>query len=527
MKRLRRLAVLAAVCAAVQGTANGPAAPLVEAAKTGDLPRMARILGNTAADQRATDGTTALHWAVYRDDAGMVDLLLDAGAEQALENRYGFPPLYFAAVNGNPAILDRLLAAGADPDTTVPGGETVLMTASRTGDPAVIAALLDAGANANAINDAGQTALMWAAAANNAGAVAALVAGDADLAMRTEKGLDALLFAVRAGRVAAVTALLDAGADIGATLATGESALELALVNTHWDLAHLLLDRGADPDQSDAGYTALHRLAVQRAIIRGVVPSEEADIPIGALDITLDLVAKLIALGADVNARMAKDRLKEQRFVNMRDVLFRVGATPFLLAAKEADLELMAILLGSGADPTIATTDGTTPLMAAAGLYSDTGNLHRFRERGWEADVLEAVEICLDSGNDVNAVNAIGDTALHGAAYRGGIDVARLLVGRGARLDAVDSRGLTPLSVATGVYYKMGISAKPETAKFLRTIMEVRGLTTEVLPPDMDERCLYCYLTQYAQLEAAQKRAAELEAQFALETGLGRRSMRR
>ena len=520
MKRLRRLAVLAAVCAAVPGTANGPAAPLVEAAKTGDLPRMVRILGDTDVDQKAIDGTTALHWAVYRNDAAMVDLLLEAGAKPTLENRYGFPPLYFAAVNGNPTLLKRLLAGGADSATTVPGGETVLMTASRTGDPAVITALLTAGADANAVNDAGQTALMWAAAANNAAAVAALVAGGAKLGMRTEKGLDALLFAVRAGRIDATTALLDAGADIGATLATGESALELALVNTHWDIAHLLLDRGADPDQSDAGYTALHRLAVQRAIIRGVVPSEEADIPIGALDITLDLVTKLIALGADVNARMAKDRLKEQRFVNMRDVLFRVGATPFLLAAKEADLELMAILLGSGADPTMATTDGTTPLMVASGLYSDTGNLHRFRERGWEADVLEAVEICLANDNDVNAVNAVGDTALHGAAYRGGVDVARLLVARGARLDAVDSRGLTPLSVATGVYYKMGISAKPETAKFLRTIMQVRGLPTDVLAPDMDERCLYCYLTQYAQLEAAKRRAEELEAQFALETGL-------
>ena len=527
MTGVRHLAALVALCAAFHGTANESDVPLVEAAKTGDLTGLERMLRDTDVDQASIDGTTALHWAVYRNDAALVDRLLGAGATPTLRNRYGIPPLNLAAVNGNAAVVERLLAAGADPDTTVPGGETVLMTASRTGDPVAIGALLDAGADANAINDAGQTALMWAAAANNAGAGAALVAGGADLAMRTEKGLNALLFAVRAGRIEATTALLDAGADIGATLATGESALELALVNTHWDLADLLLERGADPDQDDAGYTALHRLAVQRAIIRGVVPSEEADIPIGALDITLDLVATLIALGADVDARMAKDRLKEQRFVNMRDVLFRVGATPFLLAAKEADLELMAMLLRAGADPTVATTDGTTPLMVAAGLYSDTGNLHRFRERGWEADVLEAVEICLKRDNDVNAVNAVGDTALHGAAYRGSVDVARLLVGRGARLDAVDSRGLTPLSVATGVYYKMGVSAKPETAKFLRTTMAARGLPTDVLPPDMDERCLYCYLTQYAQLEAAKKRAEELEARFALESGRGRLTAQR
>ena len=500
------------------------AAPLVAAAQAGDLHLVKRLVRAEHVDQLSTDGSTALHWAVFHDAGAIVDVLLDAGASGTIPNRYGFPPLALAAVNANPVVLSRLLEAGADPNGAVPGGETVLMTTARTGNPDAVALLMEAGADANALNDAGQTALMWAAAADNADAIAALVAGGAELETRTEAdaqaapggGLTALLFAVRAGNAQAAAALLDAGADISATLASGESALELALVNTHWDMAHLLLDRGADPDQSDAGYTALHRLAVQRSIIRGVVPSEEADIPIGALDITLDLVRKLIALGADANARMAKDRLKEQRFVNMRDVLFRVGATPFLLAAKEADLDLMDVLLEAGADPAMATTDRTTPLMVAAGLYSDTGNLHRFRERGWQEDILEAVEICLAGGSDISAANAIGDTALHGAAYRGSVDVARLLVDRGAKLDAVDSRGLTPLSVATGVYYKMGISAKPETAAFLRAAMQSRGLATDVLPPDMDERCLYCYLTQYAQLEAAKRRAEELEAEFAL-----------
>ena len=356
---------------------------------------------------------------------------------------------------------------------------------------------------------------MWAGAANNPDAITALVEGGADLSAKTPKGLDALLFAARAGHRAATEALLDAGADIGSTMATGESVLEAALVNTHWDVADLLLDRGADPNQADAGYTALHRVTVQRQIIRGVVPSEEAAIPIGSLDIIMDLVGKMIENGLDLNARMAKDRLKEQRFVNMRDVLFRVGATAFLLAAKEADLELMELLLEAGADPTIPTFDGTTPLMVAAGLYSDTGNYGRFVQRGWARHVLEATEMCLDLGNDVNAVNDVGDTALHGAAYRGALDVAQLLVKRGAKLDAVDTRGLTPLSVATGVYYKMGISQKPQVARFLGSLMAVRGLPTEVLPPDMDTRCLYCYLTQYAQFEAAKKHAQELEERFA------------
>ena len=505
--------------AILAGAAAGSAPPLVEAAKSGDLDRVQSLLAAdpAAVNQPGADGSTALHWAVNQNHEHVVAALLDAKADAKARNRYGFAPIALAASNGNANVLTLLIHAGADPRASVPGGESAIMTAARTGDPEAIRVLLAAGADPKAPNEAGQTALMWAAAANNPAAITALADGGADLAAKTPKGLDALLFAARAGRRAATEALLDAGADIGSTMATGESALEAALVNTHWDIADLLLDRGADPNQADAGYTALHRVTVQRQIIRGVVASEEAAIPIGSLDVTLDLIRKMIANSLDVNARMAKDRLKEQRFVNMRDVLFRVGATAFLLAAKEADLELMELLLEAGADPTIPTFDGTTPAMVAAGLYSDTGNYGRFVQRGWAGHVLKATEMCLDLGNDVNAVNDVGDTALHGAAYRGALDVAQLLVKHGAKLDAVDSRGLTPLSVATGVYYKMGISQKPHVAKFLRSLMAVRGLPTEVLPPDMDQRCLYCYLTQYAQFEAAKKHAQELEDRFAKE----------
>ena len=503
----------------VAGTAAGTETTLVETAKAGDLSGVRSLIeaDPAAVHESGPDGSTALHWAVNQDNLGMVEALLDANADARARNRYDFPPIALAAMNGNADVLRLLIRAGADPQATLPGGESAIMTAARTGDPDAIRVLLAAGADPNVPNEAGQTALMWAAAANNPGAIAALVGGGADLSAKPPKGLDALIFAARAGRRDATEALLDAGAYIGSTMATGESVLEAALVNTHWDIADVLLDRGADPNQADAGYTALHRVTVQRQIIRGVVPSEEAAIPIGALDIIMDLVRKMIANGMDVNARMGKDRLKEQRFVNMRDVLFRVGATAFLLAAKEADLELMELLLEAGADPTIPTFDGTTPLMVAAGLYSDTGNYGRFVQRGWADQVLKATRMCIDLGNDVNAVNDVGDTALHGAAYRGALDVAQLLVKHGAKLDAVDTRGLTPLSVATGVYYKMGITQKPQVARFLGSLMEVRGLSTEVLPPDMDKRCLYCYLTQYAQFEAAKKHAEELEERFAKE----------
>ena len=491
-------------------------APLVDAAKSGDHATVEALLKSdpTSVHQVGPDGTTALHWAVNRDDAALVELLIGARADVAMPNRYGFPPISFAAVNGSAVVLTHLIAAGADPNTLLPGGETPLMTAARTGDPEAIQVLLAAGARVNTTDAQGQSALMWAAAANNPGAVAALVARGADLNLRTEAGLDALMFAVRGGRVAATEGLIAAGADVNGTLTTGETVLEVALVNSQWSLADTLLDHGADPNHSDAGYTALHRLTVLRPIVAGLVFSANIEIPIGSVDIILDLVKKMIAKGVDVNARMSKDALKEQRFLNNRDVLVHVGATAFLLAAKEADLELMDTLLAAGADPTIPTFDGTTPLMVASGLYTYRGSYRRFKERGKVADILASVRMCRDLGNDVNAVNSAGDTALHGAAYRGAPEVAEYLIANGSKLDVVDSRGLSPLAVASGVYYITGLLKSPETADALRQTMQDRGLPTAVPPVD-EKNCLYCYLTNRRQYRSSLERVRELEELFA------------
>ena len=168
----------------------------------------------------------------------------------------------------------------------------------------------------------------------------------------------------------------------------------------------------------------------------------------------------------------------------------------------------------TGADPTIPTTDGTTPLMVAAGLYSHRGSFRRFEARGWTDDILAAVALCLDLGNDVNAINEVGDTALHGAAYRGALDVAQLLIDNGAKLDATDTRGLTPLAVASGVYYIDGLWRTPETADLLRERLQTRGLATDVPTANSKELCLYCDLTNYEQYKAAQQHARELEELF-------------
>jgi ankyrin repeat protein len=131
------------------------------------------------------DGTSALHWAVYRNDVAVVDQLLKAGAKVSIANRQGITPLYMASLYGNPDIVSRLLKSGADGKATGPNGETMLMLAARNGSAATIKLLLSAGAQVNAKEPIrGTTALMWAAEQSHPDAVKALLDGGADFSLR-------------------------------------------------------------------------------------------------------------------------------------------------------------------------------------------------------------------------------------------------------------------------------------------------------------------------------------------------------
>jgi ankyrin repeat protein len=445
-------------------------ATLVEALKSGDV-AAARALLARRVDVNAAeaDGTTPLHWAVTHDDEALVDQLLRAGARVQAANRYGVTPLRLAAVNGNAAIVERLLEAGADPNTAMPDGETVLMTAARTGAAGALRALLAAGADVQGREPSkGQTALMWAAAENNAAAVRLLIAHGADPRERSKGGaFTAYLFAVRAGHIDAAGALLDGGVPVDETLPDGTSALVLATINAHYELAGYLLDRGADPNADAQGWTALHQIAWSRRHNAGFnLPGPVAT---GGLD-SLDLARRLVAKGADVNARQKK----EPRDGN-RNLQNRIGATPFLLAAKSADVPLMRALLELGADPTIKTNNGTTPLMVAAGV----GIWAPGENPGTHDESLAAVRLALEVGaGDVNDIDDNGDTAMHGAVYRGGnVLVIQLLAERGARLDVVNKKGWMPVTAADGVEYTPAVLKRyPDAAALLRRLMAERGL---------------------------------------------------
>jgi ankyrin repeat protein len=424
---------------------------------------------------------TALHWAAYQDDLETVEVLVRAGAGVKAANRYGVTPLSLACTNGNGTMVEMLLKAGADPNAPLPGGETPLMTAARTGTLGAVQALVNHGASVDAKDDRrGQTALMWAAAEGHAAVVQTLIDADAAFHIRVPSGFTPLLFAVRDGRSDVVRVLLKAGADVNETVPVegrrrgyggrlppaGATPLLMAVTNGHFELAAELLDAGANPNADLPGYTVLHAITAVRK--PGVGDNDPPPDGSGSMT-SIELVKRLAAHGADLNARMTK----KPNLNNTR--LNEIGATPFMLAALTADAELMKTLAALGANPLLPNVENSTPLMAAAGLATRSPG----EDAGTESEVLEAVQAALDLGADINAVDNNGETAMHAAAYKNLPKVVKFLASKGAKIDVWntnDKFGWTPLAIAVG--YRFGnFKPSPDTEAALREVMIAAGVT--------------------------------------------------
>lgn len=443
------------VCVSVAGAASDPA--LIDAVRRQDRAAVQALL-KKGIDVNAAlpDGTTALHWAAYEDDLETAAVLLAAGAHVNATNEYGIAPLALACENRDAVLVKRLLAAGADPNTTaLYTGVTALMACARTGAAEAIQALLTRGARVNARERAHlQTALMWAAAERHSDAVRVLIEGGADVTARSAirhvfvsagfeptapdsdkqrsifevdfGGYTPLLFAARSGDVASARFLLAAGANANDGAPDGTSALVVAVLSGHRELAQLLLESGADPNAAGAGYTPLHA-----AVLQG----DPA------------VVGALLARGANPNVAIVRGtpvpRYSKTLFLSGSTI----GATPFLLAAQFDEPDIMRALVEHGANPLLAKPDGTTPLMAAAGVGWDSDRRERLvdpaeRELAMLQDPdsrrmmgsgIRAVRLAVELGADVNATNKAGETALRGATRHGFQSVAQFLSAHGAR----------------------------------------------------------------------------------------------
>jgi len=430
---VRRVLPLAFFLLVAGGAAAADRSPLLEAARTADAAALRTLLQKKADVNAAdADGTTALHWASYRDDVESVDLLIRAGAKVDAATDLGVTPLWNASANGSEAAVRRLLAAGANPNVALLAGETPVMVAARSGYASVVEQLVAKGANLNAHGARGQTALMWAVAQKHPDVVKTLLAHKVDVRARSDVwsevmavpphgyleynraiprgGDSALMFAARVGDLASAKLLVAAGADVNDRDAWGVSATAMAAHAGYADLVEFLLDRSADPNASQAGFSALHAAIMRR---------DER------------MANALVAHGADVNAPLRNWTPTRRSSKDFHFSPELVGATPVWLAARFAQPSIVRLLVQHGADPRFVhhgdhvvegrggtgfqhRPDVTTTLMAAVGMGGgDAWILPARGER--EALTLEAVKLLVDLGVDINAKNTDGRTALDAA----------------------------------------------------------------------------------------------------------------
>jgi ankyrin repeat protein len=498
------LALVASFNAQAEGGAQ--ADTVAAAAKAKDFVAVeARIKDGLDVNEALADGSTALDWAIYWNQPKLVKSLLRKGADPSHPTRLGATPLYMAASQGSADLVEMLLDAGADPNARVlSNGETPLMFAARSGNVDAVEHLLDAGAEIDAKDTYRETtALMWAAEQNHAEVIKLLLdrGADANIAAKVTithpkrggisivnkatpypkdlpvGGMTALVLAARQNATAAVDALLDGGVSVDQTIGSGGTALLIAIQNGHTALATDLIERGADVNKVNSrGWSPLYMAVKVRSMELGTMPNPPTE---GVFE----LIKLLVDKGADINHRLDYDTEVHDAIASTW--LREAGGTALLRAAWCGDLEVMKLLLEHGADPNIATNDGTNALMALAGVGYAEGFI---KDVGGREQSLEAMKILIDAGIDVNAKNRDEVQALHGAAHKNFVEGIQLLVDSGADINGISRwRGIeaTPLDWAMGV--RIGGSSTiyhDEGVALIKKLAETKGVEAKAIYPN-------------------------------------------
>lgn len=519
----KALVILAAVCIAPLGAGDAVAArPARDAATAAaeahlDIAAVARkrdwdaVMAlarrpGTDLNVVSSEGSSALHFAIDAGESIVVQALLVAGIDIAKRNLAGITPMQLAVLTGDTTIVKLLLDKGADATARDEAKESLLMLAARHGDGEMARALIASGAEVDYIEPQfGQDALMIAVRSGNPGVVAALIDARAELNHQTPPGpepmtrepgagggstgegmirsgvppegqrlagvgrMTALLYAARDGQLEAARLLARAGANLELAEYNGITPLLMAVSNDHHDVARLLVESGANVNAADWYGRRPLWAAVEsrnRDVSSATATSNGVD-----RDAALQVIALLLDKGAEANARIMHFPPRMGGHAFNLSYVPTVGETPFYRAALNNDLPLMRLLLAHRADPLLSTDHGTSPLMAAAGVGWVRGQT--FVPGGYP-DQLEAVKMLVGLGGDVNQVNDMGLTALHGAAFRWSDEVIAYLVERGARLDIRDAVGRDPLAWARGVTIP---STPPEPSP--RTIAAIERLIAQ------------------------------------------------
>lgn len=471
------IALLAGLFSTGSIAQDGNEQRLLELANAGKTEAALELIGTrTDVNSSHSDGTTALHWAVYYNDEALVRRLIRAGADVSVRNEYGATPLSQAAILANPVVIGMLLNAGADPNEKGADGQTAIMLVSRSSNIEAVELLLKAGADPNIVETwRGQTALMWAAAQKQPEAMKLLLEYGADpdaqslpnnwerqvtaeprMKLLPTGGLTPLLYAAREGCTNCVQNLIDSGADVNKTDPEAVSPLLMAALNAKWDSVKILLENGANPNKWDIyGRNPLYNTVDFNTVPHG----GRADRLSADLTTSLEVIEMLLEAGANPNMQLKL--FPPYRALGAdrgADGLLRGGSTPLFRAVRGADIAAMQLLMEYGALLTLSNENEVSPLMVASG-YRQSGIDTRGRFRT-EKQASAATRLLLESDKvDVNHQDDTGQTALFGAATMGWNELVQLLVDHGADPAIEDKAGNSAVDAAMGRAGRFGRGA--------------------------------------------------------------------
>jgi ankyrin repeat protein len=469
-------------------TRIGEITPLFLACASGDAPMIEAFL-KAGADAKSVkaNGTTALMLAASSGSADAVKVLLDHGAEiNAKETAHGQTALMFAAALNRTPVVKLLASRGADVnlETAVRKLERVRFdqdgnivedkpagargAAAGAAGPAKAATpeeeQLDTFARSIGFQSA-EYKIDTAAAdkaqldkfAKSIGLkeasylVAKKVAKAGDIGFRGPRkvgpdfagGMTSLIYAAREGHLDTVKALVEAGADVNHVSGGDKmSPIVEAVINGHLEIAKYLLDKGADVNlASNSGLTPLYATIDVQWAPKAWFPQPSTE----QEKVThLELMQALLDKGANVNAQVG-EKLWFRSFTNDYTWVDPAGATAFWRAAQSGDVPAMKLLLAHGADAKLKNKADETPLHAATGI----GWAWNWTVRA-PLPAIDAVKLCVEQGNDVNALDNRGYTPMHGASFLGDNDMINYLVSKGAKADIKSKSGDSIADMANG-----------------------------------------------------------------------------
>ena len=341
------------------------------------------------------DGNTCLHAAVDGDcSKEVLETIIKHDVDVKATNKRNVSALMIACRRGNKDAINILLNTGADPNIARYLGDTCLHDAVRGNcSKEILQTIISHGADVNATNTINETALIISCRMGNIDAINVLLNAGAETLISTIDG-ETCLHAAADGDCSkdVLEIIISQCVDVNATNQRNASALMIACKRGDIDAINLLLNTGADPNIArDLGDTCLHDA------VRG--------------DCSKEVLQTIISHGADVNATNT------------------INETALIISCRTGNIDAINVFLNAGAETLISTIDGDTCLHAAA-----NGDCSK--------DVLE---IIISHGVDVNATNQRNASALMIACKRGDIDAIDLLLNTGADLNIARDLGDTCL----------------------------------------------------------------------------------